>query len=247
MDRLVGPARLGGPVVSTAARDVATLRAVATLIIGALAASGCFDVRMVDPGPLVIDDFDDGDLAPALTTFDSWGCYSFNAQAPTINCDRTQGADNSPFGLYVDFRVDDPPDGKQQHGGAALGSWGRAPVDINPYQDFVFSAMLASGTPALPSDARLYVELGCGTAVAEDGSRPGDFYVLASADYENYWQPFRIDITSLGQPPWVVKKIEGGPARCRQLVDSIRFTVDAHLADGQSGQAVLTIDSIYLQ
>jgi hypothetical protein len=241
VDRLLGPARLERPVVRTVAR------AVASLIVCALAAPGCFDVRVVDPGPLVIDDFDDGDLAPALASFDSWGCYSFNAQGASINCDHVQGTDNSPFALYVDFRVDDPRDGKQQHGGAALASWGRAPVDINPYQDLVFSAMLASGSPALPSDARLYVELGCSTAVGEDGSRPGDFYVLASADYKNYWQPFRIDVTSLGQPPWVVNKIEGGPARCRQLIDSIRFTVDAHLADGQSGQAVLTIDGIYLQ
>jgi hypothetical protein len=225
----------------------AVAHAVASFIACALAASGCFDVRMVDPGPLVIDDFDDGDLAPALTSFDSWDCYSFNAQGASIDCDHVQGTDNSPFALYLDFRVNDPPDGKQQHGGAALASWGRAPVDINPYQDLVFSAMLASGTPALPSDARLYVELGCSTAAGEDGSRPGDFYVLASADYKNYWQPFRIDVTSLAQPPWVVNKIEGGPARCRQLIDSIRFTVDAHLADGQSGQAVLTIDSIYLQ
>ena len=222
-------------------------RAAGTLIGCALAVSGCFDVRMVDPGPLVIDDFDDGDLAPALASFDSWDCYSFNAPGASIDCDLVQGTDNSPFALYLDFRVDDPTDGKQQHGGAALASWGRAPVDINPYQDLVFSAMLASGTPALPSDARLYVELGCSSAAGEDGSRPGDFYVLASADYKNYWQPFRIDVTSLGQPPWVVNKIEGGPARCRQLIDSIRFTVDAHLADGQSGQAVLTIDGIYLQ
>jgi hypothetical protein len=225
----------------------ATARALSTGIVCALAAAGCFDVRTVDPGPLVIDDFDDGDMVPALTGFGSWDCYSFNAQGSRVECAVTPGTDNSPFALYVDFRVDDPADGKQQHGGAGLASYGSPPVDINPHQDFVFSAMLTSGTPALPSDARLYVELGCSSAVAQDGSRPGDFYVSASADYKNYWQPFRIDVTSFGQPPWVVTKIEGGPARCRQLVDSIRFTVDAHLADGQSGQAVLTIDGISLQ
>ena len=222
-------------------------RAVTASAVCAVAASACFDVRTRDPGPLVIDDFDDGDMAPALAAFNSWDCYSFNAQGPTVDCAVTPGTDNSPFALYLDFSVDDPLDGKQQHGGAGLAIYGWPPVDINAHQDFVFSAMLASGTPALPSDARLYVELSCSTAMAEDGSRPGDFYVSSSADYKNYWQTFRIDVTSLGQPPWVVSKIEGGPARCRQLIDGIRFTVDAHLADGQSGQAVLTIDGIYLQ
>jgi hypothetical protein len=223
----------------------AMARAAGPVIVCALAAAGCFDVRMRDPGPLVIDDFEDGDLVPALATFDSWGCYSFNAQGSVVDCASVPGTDNSAFALQLDFRVDDPPDGKQQHGGGGLASYARAPIDIDSRGDLVFSAMLASGTPALPSDARLYVELGCSTAAAEDGSRPGDFYVSASADFKNYWQPFRIDVTSLGQPAWVVSKIEGGPARCRQRIDNIRFTVDAHLADGQSGQAVLTIDSIY--
>lgn len=221
--------------------------ACAASIAGALAAAGCFDVRTRDPGPLVFDDFDDGDAVPALAGFGSWECYSFNAQGPRLDCAVTPGTDNSPFALNLDFGVDDPPDGKQQHGGAGLASYGWPPVDVNAHQDFVFLAMLASGIPALPTDARLYVELACSTAVAEDGSRPGDFYVSASADYKNYWQPFRIDVTSFGQPPWVVNKIDGGPARCRQLVDGIRFTVDAHLADGQSGQAALTIDGISLQ
>lgn len=221
-------------------------RAVATFVICAVAASACFDVRMRDPGPLVIDDFDDGDMVPALAGFGGWECYAFNAQGPRVDCAVTPGTDNSPYAVFVDFGIDDPPDGKQEHGGAGLASYGWPPMDIS-HKDFVFSAMLASGTPALPSDARLYVELACQTAVAEDGTSPGDFYVSASADYKNYWQQFRIDVASFGQPPWVVKKIEGGPARCRQLVDGIRFTVDAHLADGQSGQAVLTVDGISLQ
>ena len=224
-----------------------TARVLATSLICALAAAGCFDVRTVDPGPLVIDDFDDGDAAPALTGFNAWDCYSFDTPGSRFDCAVTPGTDNSPFALTLDFRADDPPDGIQQHGGAGLAIYGWPPVDINSYDDFVFSAMLASGTPALSSDARLYVELACTTAVAEDGSRPGHFYVSASADYKDYWQPFRIDVTSFGQPPWVVGKIEGGPARCRELIDGIRFTVDAHLPDGQSGQAVLTIDGIYLQ
>jgi hypothetical protein len=222
-------------------------RVVATAIVFALAAPGCFDVHLRDPGPFVIDDFDDGDLTTELPGFDPWACYSFNAQDPDMTYGLVPGTTPDSFALNLDFRIDDPPDGKQQHGGAALVSWGHATLDLTPYRTVVFTATLASGKDALPSDARLYLELGCSTAVAEDGSSPGDFYVSTSADYKNYPQTFSIDITSLGVPPWVVSKVQGGPAQCRALVDSIRFTVDAHLADGQSGGGVLTVDDIHLQ
>jgi len=213
-----------------------------------LAISGCFDARLRDPGPLVIDDFEDENLEPELTTFDAWDCYSYNAQDPTFTCGLAPGAPGSAFALTLDFQVDDPSDGKQQHGGASLAVYDRATLDLSPYKDFVFSAKLASGkTAALPSEARLYIELGCSTAIAGDGSRPGDFYVLSSADFKDSWKTFRIDVSSFGFPPWLINDVMGGPARCRQLVDSIRFTVDAFLADGQSGEGVLTIDEIYLE
>jgi hypothetical protein len=223
-------------------------RAAATLFAFALAAPGCFDARLRDPGPLVIDDFEDENLDPELTTFDSWGCNPFNAQAPMITCGLAPGgAAGSKFALNLDVRVDDPPDGKQQHGGASLTIYSQTTLDLSPYQDFVFSAQLASGKPALPSEARLYIELGCSTAIAGDGSSPGDFYVLTSADFRPEWKTFRLDVTSFGFPPWLINDVQGGPARCRQLVDSIRFTVDEFLADGQSGEGILTIDDIYLE
>jgi len=234
-------------MVRSLARAAATLRAVATLMICALAAPACFDVRLRNPGPLVIDDFEDGDLEPALPTFEDWGCYSFNAQDPMVTCGGAPGAPGSAVALKLDFRVDDPMDGQQQHGGAALAVYNRETLDLSPYQDFVFSAKLAPGTPALPSAARLYIEFGCSTAPAKDGSRPGDYYVLTGADFKSEWETFRVDVASLGFPPWLNNDVEGGTARCRQLIDSIRFSVDAWLADGQSGEGILTIDDIYLQ
>jgi hypothetical protein len=225
----------------------ALARAATTLLVCALAGPGCFDAHLRDPGPLVIDDFEDENLEPPLTTFDPWGCYGYNAQDPMLSCGLAPGAPGSSFALTLEFRVDDPPDGKQEHGGASLAVYDRATLDLSPYQDFVFSARLAPGMPTLPSDARLYIEFGCSTAVARDGSSPGDFYVLSSADFKSYWQTFRLDVASLGFPPWLINDVDGGPARCRQLVDSIRFTVDAFLADGESGGGVLTIDDIYLR
>jgi len=222
-------------------------RAAATLLVYALAAPACFDVHQVDPGPLVIDDFDDGDLVPALTTFESWRPYSFNAVGSEVHSDLTQGNTNSPFAVYLDFRVDDPLDGDVQEAGAALMSESQFPWDVNPYRTLVFSAKLESATPALPSDALLYVELGCKTAVAQDGSHPNDLYVVASVNYTSAWKEYRIEITSFGDPSWIGTRVAGGPAQCRQRVDSIRFSVDAKLNDGQSGHGVLTVDNIYIE
>jgi hypothetical protein len=217
------------------------------LLAWALVAPGCLDAHLRDPGPLVIDDFEDGDLFPELPKFESWGCYSYNEQGGDISCDLAPGAPGSAYGLYLDFRIDDPPDGKQQHGGASLAIYDRETLDISPYQNLVFSAQLTSGILPLPAEAHLYVELGCSTVAASDGSHPGDVYVVSSAPFKSYWQAGRLDLAGFGFPSWLINKVTGGPERCLQVTDSIRFTVDAFLADGQSGEGVLTIDDIYLE
>ena len=222
-------------------------RAAATLILCALAAAGCFDARLRNPGPLIIDDFEDGNLDPELTTFDPWDCYAYNAADPTFTCGLAQGFPGSNYGLSLDFHVDDPVDGKQQHGGASLAVYDRATLDLGPYQDFVFSAKIASGKPALPSEARLYIELGCSTALAKDGSRPGNLYVVTSAPFKPDWETSHLDVASFGFPSWLINNVKGGTAPCLRLIDSIRFTVDMFLADGESGQGVLTIDDIHLE
>jgi hypothetical protein len=225
--------------------------AAATLLVcalGALVAPGCFDVQLVDPGPVVIDDFDDGDLTPALPNFDAWDSYSFNQNNPdTHDHGVIAGDTDSLFALYLDFDVDDPADGRQQNGGAALVSKSEVPWDVDSYRVFAFSAKMESGMPALPSEAQLFVELGCKTAVAEDGSRPGNLYVLANVNYTNAWQEYRIEIVNFQTYSWPGGRVAGGPARCRQRIDSIRFSVEAHLLDGQSGRGVLTIDNIYVE
>jgi hypothetical protein len=242
VDLLVGPARLEHTVVSPVARAGA-------LIVFVLAAPACFDARLRDPGPFVVDDFEDGDFTPELPGFGEWMGYAINAPGATVDRGLVEGAPGSAaFGLNLDFRVDDPADGKQQHGGAGLVTRGRDPLDLGPYQTFVFSAKLASGATALPSDALLYIELGCSTAIAPDGSSPSDIYVVTGARYTASWQQFRLDVTAFGFPPWNTSiSAQGGPARCRELVDSIRFTVDGQLADGQSGEGILSVDDIKLE
>lgn len=226
-------------------------RAATRLIACALAAfavPGCFDVKQVDPGPVVIDDFDDGDLASALPNFDAWDSYSFNPNNPDSHVrGLIAGANNTPFALYLDFRVDDPLDGEQQNGGAALVSKSDVPWDINSHRALVFSAKVESGMPALPVGTQVYVELGCSTAVTEDGSRPGDIYVAANVNSSSEWTHYRIEIQNFGIPTWLDTRIVGGWTQCRQHIDSIRFSVEAHLLDGQSGRGVLTLDNIYVE
>jgi hypothetical protein len=243
VDQLIGPARLERPVVRTIARAAATL----VCALAAVATSGCFDVRLVDPGPVVIDDFDDGNLASALPNFDAWDSYSFNPNDQDSHERGLVAETNSPFALYLDFSVDDPPDGEQQNGGAALISKSEVPWDVTSYRALVFSAKLESGTPPIPTNALLYVELGCKTAVAEDGSRPGIFYVVASVNHTSTWREHRIEIHNFNTPSWDGTWVAGGPAQCLRRIDSIRFSVDAYLRDGESGRGVLTIDNIYVE
>ena len=218
-------------------------------LVCALAAPGCFDARLRDPGPLIIDDFEDGNLTPELTTFDSWGCYAYNTPEAPIGCALAPGRPGSMFALTLDFSVDDPPDGKQQLGGASLAVYDQATLDLRPAtEDFVFTAQVASGKtprcPATPGSTQ-----SSGAAPRSPGTAPSwrTSTVLSSAAFKPDWQTFRIDVASLGFPPWVINDVKGGPARCRQLVDSIRFTIDAFLVDGQSGEGILSVDDVYLE
>ena len=60
----------------------------------AVTSVGCFDVRAVDPGPPVLDDFEDGDLTAALSPNSS--CQT---SSPTgmLDCEVTEGFE--PVGL----------------------------------------------------------------------------------------------------------------------------------------------------
>jgi hypothetical protein len=218
------------------------------LLVASLGTVACFDVHTVEQGPLVIDDFDDGDFLPADPDFDAWSCFSFNPDSNQMyRCDQGTGANNTKYSLFLDFTITDAPNSNQDHGGASLATFASKPVDFTKFSEIVFSNMLESGSPALPSNALLYIELGCSKAADDQGDVPGDFYVLKGADYDNYWQTRRLTLDNFGPPSWIKRPIKGGTAGCLSLVDSFRFTVDAQLSDGQVGRGTLRIDGITLQ
>ena len=153
------------------------------LLPALLGGASCFDVQSVDPGPDVIDDFDKGSVYPLDSNFGGWQCYSFNPNTNTnYSCALSQDTlDDNGYSLKLEFSVNDPLDGTQEHGGAALATYATSPEDFTRFSQIVFDAELQPGTPAIPSDALLYLQLQCSTAQLEGG--PGRATSICSREF----------------------------------------------------------------
>jgi hypothetical protein len=213
-----------------------------------LGADGCFDVRMVDPGPLIIDDFDDGDFLPSDPAFSPWFCFAFNpAKSTGFKCDHDAGY-KSTYSLFLQATIDDPPDGVQQNGGAALQTYTVSGQDFSKFRHMVFSAELESGSPPLPSNAQLEVEIGCSTELGLDGRILSNFQVVQNIDYQSFWQTHTLEMGDFSVPSYLSNtNVMGGATSCLQRVDSIHFAVNANLPDGQSGSFTLHVDDIFFE
>ena len=178
--------------------------AAVTLLLAAPAAAGCFDVQMTNPGPYVLDNFEDGDFLPSDPIFDPWTCFAFNPDTNRMyRCDKDAGAYNSKYSLSLEFTITDQANDKQANGGAGLASFAAKPVDLSHFERLDFNVSLASGNPAISSAAQLQVELGCSTAPDEEGHMPGNLYVSRSADYGTEWQSNRLTLNNFATPNWV--------------------------------------------
>jgi hypothetical protein len=204
---------------------------------------GCFDVHHVDPGTVLLDDFDDGDFYPADPDFDAWLCSSFNDAGNSYSCGSADGL-HSTYSLVLNATVVDPYDGVAQDGGALLETKAPWPLDFSSVTEIEFAAKLQFDIDPLSDQASLNLEIGCSTASATDGTIPGDLYVEAAIPYQPDWTPFVAPTADLIDPPWTTTKIKGGPAACLQRADAVRFSVDAALADGQTGSFTLYVDDI---
>ncbi len=222
--------------------------AAVALLLAAPTAAGCFDVHTTDPGPYVLDNFDDGDFLPADPIFNPWVCYAFNPSSNKMySCDHAGGAHDSAYALYVDFTVTDQANNVQEDGGAGLGTWATKPLDLSHFAELDFDVSVASGNPALSSEAQVHVELGCSTAPDEEGKVPGNFSVARGVDYEMDWQSKQLTLNNFAPPAWVKTPIAGGLAGCLSRVDSILFSINAEIPDGQIGRGILRIDNVTLR
>jgi hypothetical protein len=219
-----------------------------TSLLFLLGATGCFNVQMVDPGPLVIDDFDDGDTFPADPTFDAWSCYAVMASEQPTCMITSPGTGYGGTGRALELQaaITDPMNGLQDHGGAALQTRASTTVDFSHFNALTFDYSIDSGT--LPIGALLYAELGCSTVLASDGSNPKTLYILHSVPTTTRgWNQATLSLNEFGPPQWVPLGIKGGAPACLSAVDSIRFSIDADLIDGGSASFTLTIDNVELQ
>ena len=225
-----------------------TRKARAAVLLTSLLSPACFSVDMVDPGAVIIDDFDDGDYVPAMSELDYWQCYSFNPDTnQNFSCKHDDGY-QSPYSLYVAFTLDDPPDGIQQYPGAGLGAWGTgSTVDFSRYRELDISLRLQSNNPNPPvPEPQVYVELDCKNAKGEDG-KPSNFYVTLSVTPTKDWSTFALALSNWAPPPWETAHVKGGILACMRAIDGISISLSGQLQDGDSASGTLFIDGLKLR
>jgi len=217
--------------------------------LAAVVFAGCFDVRSVDPGPVVLDDFDDGDLQPADPTFTLWSCRRFNPDTSEgVACDRDSPGFQGNYSLRLTARVEDVPNSRMDHAGAALVTRVVGPVvDMTRFQTITFSAKVESGQPPLPATPQLLVELGCKNVQRDDMTWSDASRVTQAASFSANWQTVPLRMQNFISPSYDSVHFPGGPAECLVQVDSVRFALNAELDDGGSAQFTLWIDSISFQ
>jgi hypothetical protein len=209
----------------------------------AVAAAGCFDVHLVDTGPFVFDDFNDQDTLPNDSHFQAWECYTTSPAGQPCRCE-VGSSDSSPA-LILQATITDPLDGMQQHGGAALKSRAWIPVDLSRITRIEFRDMVQAGSPPIPDNAELHVEIGCETAASTDGGVPGDLFVLSlQVGYAPTWQARSVNLAEFGPWPSDTEHVEGGPPACLRQAGSLRFKLDAKLLDGATGAFTMGIDDV---
>lgn len=210
-------------------------------------ASSCFDAHQVDPGVLVIDDFEHGAF-PVDSTFLPWQCFSFNPNGQrTYSCayDTDTPIDGSMYSLRLGFEIADAMNGTREYGGVGLvtyslfGLW----QDFTPFATLGFGARVQSGIPALPSNTNVNVVLGCSTLA--DGTPAARRFVVQDWKYDGDGNWAEGEVSFVNFSPATGTKLD--PADCLRRVDQVAIQVSPNLADGQSAAGILNIDNLYLK
>jgi hypothetical protein len=218
----------------------------------AFVGSSCFDARQVDPGVLMIDDFEHGPF-PSDSTFLPWQCYEFDPNTQrTYSC--AYDTDSPPadalhdneWSLRLDFEVaDDPANEIPDYPGAALITYSTFGLyrDVTSFATLGFDVRVQSGNPMLPINTQVNVVLGCTTLAV--GTAPGEPYVVQD------WNPNPNGDWAQGAVHFVNFSPPGGTelvvADCLRRVDYVAFQVQPILQNGQKAAGTLHIDNIYLK
>ena len=215
------------------------------LMTFSLTGAACFDVHPVDPGPAVLDDFEDGDLTPSLRPFGAWFCALDNPAA-LLDCARAEGF-QSPAGLSVGFSIIDLPDGEQQGGGVQFETDAETPIDLTGSSEITFDVRLTNAPVASPGGAGMRLQLRCSTAIGENGAALRDFIVVQTVPYAAEWSSIRLSMSNFGPAEWVHGALRGGTSACLRAVDGFQFVFAPALPDGQTLAGVFSIDNVRLR
>jgi hypothetical protein len=217
-----------------------------TILFAALAPAGCYDMERLDPGPessfLLIDNFEDGDDTPSVTTFDDWKAYPFKkgpGSSERIAVEES-GVDGG-FALVGNF-VFTYLNG--DFTGASMGIVNANPLlDVRRYRALHVASRFAPGSGSLPPNTRYYAELGC-NSVVPIGNEPSPYYVQLAMPVTGDWQASPLPLERFVEPSPEQPKIAGGPPACLAAVDSIRFTISMSLGPGAESGGTFSIDDV---
>jgi hypothetical protein len=207
---------------------------------------GCFDVEQVDghatatkPDPLLIDDFDDGDRQPALSSLEPWRCFGLNGTVQNVRSDAEQKGAHSTAGRAITYDLVDVSDGQKDYQAGVLQTKASVPLDLTGYERFVFWAALdAEATPdSLPVRITLYCDdLGDGALLQSP-----DRSVPAGVPF----RPYSSLIADFYHPDWVTTDYDV-PA-CLARVSAVGLYLQPEMLDGHRASGRLTVDDAYLQ
>ena len=224
------------------------------LVVAGSALAGCVEVAKLDPGPFVIDDFDDGDLWPRSKGFGMWTCdrgavdtadagsagdasTEGGAQAAaddpsSVTCARDPFGEHGCCGLAAKFDLQ--PDALGQQDDARVLTNAPVPVNFTRFRTFVFSSIVEA-PGELPSGTDLFVELGCSRVQRPAASSAHLTFLF---HFGRGWSATRLDLSTFMQDN------SGSNQNCLVQVDSVRFIVRP--GSGQAASGTLHIDNVYL-
>jgi hypothetical protein len=120
-------------------------------------------------------------------------------------------------------------------------------VDLTRYRELDISMKLESGSPPIPSEARVYIELDCKNLESESGQSKAGFYLTLSVTPTSDWSTFRLALDNWAPPPWETGHVKGGIPACLGAIDGISIAFSGELRDGELARGTLFIDGLKLQ
>ena len=163
-------------------------------------------------------------------------------------CDHADGY-LSPYSLFVDSRCKTRPTACSSTPAPGSRSFSqRSPVDLTPYRELIISMRLQSGSPPIPSEARVYVELDCKTVESESGAPVPRFLSHPERQPASNWSTYKLALANLGPAALADRAHQGRdpglPARRRRDLHRARA---ASSRTEQAGRGTLFIDDLKLQ